>query len=659
MPPRSTGTTMPPDVTKPDNLDEDIDAVLSDDLLKMTFHDRNEINEEIHGVRSLAVEETPQLIANALQSFRIELGFLPSEKKQAYLYILRKREKQQMRQQQEQKDDDASNLNGSPPATGNGKANRDEKRFGAYADSDEFRLRFLRCLLFDVPRAVRRFANYLNFIQDFWGNSYLARPIQLNDLNAEEMKVLKLAWTQLLPFRDRAGRRILAMVGNGTDMENIESVKAGFYLFDVATRDSIQSQRDGLVIVLDGACWKDHGKEGLLDIIKKRALRPKVSYMERAHAALPYRLAAAHFCWPDSPLRWTLSQLYMISSGGMLFRGSGNWSDSALELNRFRIHDGDEIEMRYKVKAYGIPIELMPLTGTNTIKSGYHNQWMKARRLVENNLNRYHGNRNNGFKMEYEVEFNHKGSDNCVIIVESPCPNDVVFRNGTQSMENPGNAMFRNSILSYWAEKEKATNQETNNNCVSNKNKNKHLRKKQSSSIDDLYDKEFRDQLIKDIEVNKKGRFLEWDKTLGIWVQMTDKARINRKVAMAFYNCTKRVYKPRRRRRLRDDNVPVPGGYNTERTGSASEIDNNTSTVENYQFINPGRMDGEGCCYWSGGNPNLPNGIIDHAMNNTSHLNGNRRNKRSCLAWPFASAPPNIAAANGSTEPPEPAPQYM
>ena len=194
-------------------LDKEVVDLLSNELLNMSVRDRNAINEEIHGVCSLAVDETPRIIANALQSFRIELELLSAAKKTAYTLIqaFRQRQRQlQLEQRQQQHATLSGAYNGITNATRQHcqTTSTPAKMYAAYADSDDFRLRFLRSCLFDVRRAVRRFANYLNFIQDFWGDSYLARPIQLSDLTTSEMKILKKGWIQLLPFRDRRGRRI-------------------------------------------------------------------------------------------------------------------------------------------------------------------------------------------------------------------------------------------------------------------------------------------------------------------------------------------------------------------------------------------------------------------------------------------------------------------
>ena len=49
-----------------------VDDLLSRELLKLSLNDRTAIHEEIHGVRCLAVQETPELIVAALIEFQTE-----------------------------------------------------------------------------------------------------------------------------------------------------------------------------------------------------------------------------------------------------------------------------------------------------------------------------------------------------------------------------------------------------------------------------------------------------------------------------------------------------------------------------------------------------------------------------------------------------------
>ena len=666
-------------------LDKEVDGVMADELLKLSFSDRNTINEEIHGVRSLAVEETPHLIAGALRAFQIELEqVLPNSQKLAYVSILAYREhqeklhqlhqqldqqqrhqldqQQQQQQQQQQHQQQQHRFPNDPtslPATQN--PSPPKGIYAAYIDTNNFRLRFLRSCLFDVKSAVKRFANYLNFIQTYWGHAYLARPIQISDLNAYELKRLKSGDAQLLPFRDRKGRRVIVLLGNGLGLSDIASTKAMFYLLDCATRDSIESQRNGVVIIIDGARWKglDKGDKGaeskkqLLQIIREQSTSPFTPFIV-LFCSLPSRFVNVHVCWPDSTVLRTISNFFVMRS--RLFKKSN--SDSALDLNRIKFHVGEETEMRYTIKSYGIPIELLPLTGTNSVKLNYHNLWIKTRKLVETHQNQSRFDEynptyctrthNSLYNYEHECGFVvNKDNGEVVTIVECPCSNDVVFRNGTQSKEHPGNAIFRNSILSYWEQRERLRISSTDfSNAYGDGDK----------SDNENRDREFRERLVKDIEIVQKGRFLEWDKVLGVWVQMKDKTRINRKVAMVFYNCTKRRYNTALSKKLPSEKKRRgKTGVTTSSSASMSSSSNSSSANSN-----PVR---DGVTMSSSSSSSVAYRFIDERRNLPSKsMNGGEQGcfpgqcdgadeydetspKRSCVQWPFLlspiSSPPN------------------
>ncbi len=292
---------------------------------------------------------------------------------------------------------------------------------------------------------------------------------------------------------------------------------------------------------------------------------------------MPTRVVSIHVCWPYTPIFKRVLNFYMTQTE--LFKSK----DSSVELSRVKIHTGEETEMRYMVKSYGIPIELLPLTGTNNVKMNYHNQWMKTRKLVEGNQLKDQLRSNCGYKPEYECRFGNPG-DKLSTIVECPCSSDVVFRNGTQSNKNPGNAMYRNCILAYWEGKHTAITAGL-----------------AMSSCTDEDDRRFRDELLRTIEVENGGRFLEWDKSLNVWVQMSDKAKIQRKVSMTFYNCTKR--------RNTSTNV------NKKRRGRSSDL-------LAYQFIEKKRAK-EGMCCFHGGD--------DNASGSASSDDDEMPNKRVCV----------------------------
>ena len=158
---------------------KNLDNKLSKELLQLSFAERNGIQEEIHGVDCLAREETPELIEESLRKLAIALendNVVPYRVKAAY------RKAQQL----------------FPRTT--------------YVNTRKFRLRFLRNTLFDPTRGALKIAEFLRVADDIFGEQALERPIQFSDFTSKEKQYIRKGHCQFLPFRDRSGRRILAIM---------------------------------------------------------------------------------------------------------------------------------------------------------------------------------------------------------------------------------------------------------------------------------------------------------------------------------------------------------------------------------------------------------------------------------------------------------------
>jgi len=164
---------MPEHPPEPDK----IDTFLLNAMLSLSVQDRNDINEEIHGVRCLAIEETPELLEQSLSKMSTALEHIPPIAKKAY-----------------SKSMELFSLT-------------------TYAMDRDFRLRILRCELFDILKASTRLVKYMDFVMEIFGQDrveLLERPIHLKDLEEEEETYyfLRSGSLQLLSYRDRSGRRI-------------------------------------------------------------------------------------------------------------------------------------------------------------------------------------------------------------------------------------------------------------------------------------------------------------------------------------------------------------------------------------------------------------------------------------------------------------------
>jgi hypothetical protein len=156
--------------------DKDVDTILANELNSLSFHDRNRIQEEIHGVETLAAEETPERTQEALIEFQRIVDQTHPNKKQAY----------------------ARAINESTTAQST-----------LYVQQDNFRLKFLRAALFDVQEAVTRYLANLDLLHKYFGPYALQRPLKFTDLPRKEQETIRAGYSQILPTRDRAGRLVI------------------------------------------------------------------------------------------------------------------------------------------------------------------------------------------------------------------------------------------------------------------------------------------------------------------------------------------------------------------------------------------------------------------------------------------------------------------
>lgn len=154
---------------------KEVDELLTREMRQLTFQDRNKIQEEMHGVRGVQIDETPIMLSDSLVCLSRELELISN--KPAY--------------------DRAQTLPRS------------------YVNDSDLRLRFLRCEEFDAAKAAKRMVGFLDLLFEYFGLDALKRPVEISDLSKTELDMLRAGQVvQCLPFRDRSGRRILTLVGD-------------------------------------------------------------------------------------------------------------------------------------------------------------------------------------------------------------------------------------------------------------------------------------------------------------------------------------------------------------------------------------------------------------------------------------------------------------
>lgn len=467
-----------------------VDDSLSAELLKLSFDDRIAIQEEIHGVRCLALEETPQLIEDKLVEFdkqliavKLELQqkeqnsnggqhenkSFSSSRKQTNVLRNVKSISEILRQQQQQ------------PNGGRGD--------DCYLNDPQTRLRFLRCDTFDVPKAVKRFVEFLELTTDLFGDYVAERPIRISDFsNRKEEVALQNSRNQYLPFRDRSGKRVMVGVGYCDFHLDFDlRCKIMTYLHWVASED-VETQQKGVVVI----GWPtDEKDEETGDLKWEKSIRPRLNqrfrYLQRKLSdARPVRVTSYMAYFADTPFWRAVSALYYI---GM----------DSQKRNLYTVHYGESTELRYQLSSYGIPEQLLPLSNTGTVKTSNHSRWInalrsKANREMQKRNSQSDSSDNDTTTARAEAE---------VEIVDCPRSPDVIFRKGSTYKTNPGNMYFRELI---------------------EQTQDQHLKASRKEKCKITW------QIVRAIEA-QKGRFLDWCQNREMWIVATDREKIRTKVA--------------------------------------------------------------------------------------------------------------------------------
>ena len=247
--------------------DETAESILANELNNLSFHERETINEEIHGVNiSTNIKETPETLTKAFRDLQTELEKLcetdGSVDGTAFAF---KR---------------SQDIFGSTPGK------------GTVLNSKEIRVAFLRCERFDCKKAAARLCRFANLMYELYGDVALERKVKLTDMSEEELAIMRLGHCQNMRDRDRAGRRVYMHIYSEVwDYVPIKSRLriVSFYMMSLILND-VGVQSTGIVFLF----WMHNFK------IKVDQFIPRAFVQSRLTESLPMRMAASHIFFPSS-----------------------------------------------------------------------------------------------------------------------------------------------------------------------------------------------------------------------------------------------------------------------------------------------------------------------------------------------------------------------
>eukprot|EP00532_Pseudo-nitzschia_australis_P008786 CAMPEP_0168171130 /NCGR_PEP_ID=MMETSP0139_2-20121125/4543_1 /TAXON_ID=44445 /ORGANISM="Pseudo-nitzschia australis, Strain 10249 10 AB" /LENGTH=511 /DNA_ID=CAMNT_0008088667 /DNA_START=26 /DNA_END=1558 /DNA_ORIENTATION=+ len=444
-----------------------MDQIMANEIDMLSLHDRNAIYEEIHGVSNMATKETPEIIENALQKFEAEL-------------------------ENNYSTDAASNSNSANAGEASPRlaydiimnqqpANKNLASKTLLRD-DNFRLRFLRFVFFDVKAAVARMLLFLNAIHTLYGLEALKKfDTSMNFFipDGDAQAALRAGYIQLLPFRDRSGRRIIVFLMDALRLRSEVRIKIFLYMSFVASGGDAETQRNGCLFMF----WPGVDTKLVLPEAGHRGL------VSKFFNSIPTRFVCFHFCFPKSPLFSLARAMLSIVVVQNNYR----------RIPRMKFHSGERMEMQYELMGYGIPVTLIPTTETGTLKAKTFKQWIKAKQLLDAAEKEDQRRRADG----------QSGSSSKRL--ECPGLNDVIFRSaGKSCMLNPGNVVFRGIFEKYHDEHVSAGQTEKRNLVW---------------------------KIVEEIEA-RDGKFLTWEKR-GWWIVLENRTEIRSKVATSLRDYNK------------------------------------------------------------------------------------------------------------------------
>lgn len=231
-----------------------------------------------------------------------------------------------------------------------------------YVQSSAYRLLFLRDNEFDPKRAAEHYIKHFEIKRQYFDNEdVLGRHVRWSDLGETEQGIVKIGFMQILPSLDTAGRRIAFVTPafKPTKFSFDQMMRARWYLCCLLTCDEDWQKNDTVLVVY---CVGDYGShlKGEFDVLKQRHL---------LREALPFNLAADHFCYDDEA-----NHPYV--SGQRLFTED-------TDRLRMRTHFGNKEEVTFEIQTYGIPTDEFPINNKGTLEVKCHMDFLKMHQRRE------------------------------------------------------------------------------------------------------------------------------------------------------------------------------------------------------------------------------------------------------------------------------------
>jgi hypothetical protein len=200
--------------------------------------------------------------------------------------------------------------------------------------------------------------------------------------------------------------------------------------FTTIVAEDEESQRKGMVVVLSPkmTLWEAY----------QMSTREHHKDCNDLHKAMPVRLSALHLCLPDGPTSKMLSGLIMFGISGEGYR------------LHIRIHSPlSNLETRYQLMSFGLPVHEFPISSTGTLKNRIHLQWLRTRTLIENSAGRRAVFQGIIYPGVHDVLFSKGGNTSHYGNIEFRCMLDSTCPVYNMTMDRSKRRQFRRRLIDF------------------------------------------------------------------------------------------------------------------------------------------------------------------------------------------------------------------
>lgn len=224
--------------------------------------------------------------------------------------------------------------------------------------TDEFRLMFLRCEVFNADLAAKRYAKYWDKRVEVFGMERAFQPLKIENME-EEMVAITIGFMNMI---ERNNDRTFLFVDpskQDTSKYSRESMLRGiWYMLHASLEDSEDMQKRGVIIL----AYPNRAKLSQFD---KGFMK---EFFACIRGILPIRLSCIHICHPPSFFKivWTFLKLLM----------------SRKIRERVQVHSGsqehvvEKLVSKFDFKMEDIPVDL---GGTRKVDP---NGWVEKKRIA-------------------------------------------------------------------------------------------------------------------------------------------------------------------------------------------------------------------------------------------------------------------------------------